>query len=248
MIKNALFFIIFLLVGIYSIPDAIYCFILKRIDKNKLIKHNNNVVKVIMKIAILVSGVRLHISGLENIDSKKAMLIISNHRSNFDIITGYNLIGTPCSVVAKNNLEKIPLLSYWMKKIGCIFLDRNDLRSGATMIVEAIKSINSGISIWICPEGTRNKNDNPMELLEFKAGAFKIAEKTDCNILPIAFVGSENAFEKNHNRVKACDIYINIGKPYKISELIDDNKKQIGIYSKNIIETLIKEIIEKQSV
>ena len=148
----------------------------------------------------------------------------------------------PTGIVAKKELAKIPVLSYWMKKINCVFLDRNDLRDGVKMIVTCINNISAGISMWIFPEGTRCKSKNPQDLLEFKSGSFKIAEKTNCYILPIAFKNTEYVFENQSPFIKASNIYINIGKAYKISDLNEDDKKDIGRYNQKIVKELIMEV------
>jgi len=45
------------------------------------------------------------------------------------------------------------------------------------------QSMEKGISVFLCPEGTRNKTDQP--LLDFKDGAFRLAIATQ---KPLAIV------------------------------------------------------------
>ena len=158
------------------------------------------------------------------------------------MVRGYLLFDKSVGIVAKKSLENIPILSYWMKRINCIFLDRHDIRDGVKMVLNAIEKIKSGVSIWIFPEGTRCKSKNPTDLLEFKSGAFKIPEKADCYILPVAFKNTECVYENQAPFIKAADIYINIGKPYKISELNDEDKLDLGKYNQEIIRKLIMEV------
>ena len=130
----------------------------------------------------VIAGVKVHVAGLANLKSlsnEKSFFVISNHRGFFDIITGYTLFTNLTGIVSKDSLKKLPIVHYWMKRINCLFLNRNDLRDGVKMVIDAINNINNGISMWVFPEGTRCKNENPLELLEFKQGAFKIPEKTN---------------------------------------------------------------------
>lgn len=244
MIRLVLILLLIPFVLIYTIFDAIICFFVSKIDSLAVRKHSMKVAQCIFKMVVFISGVKINVAGLENLkslDDEKAFFIISNHRGFFDIITGYLLFEKDTAIVAKKSFEKIPLLHYWMKRINCIFLDRTDIRDGVKMVVTAINNINSGISMWIFPEGTRCKNENPLELLEFKQGAFKIAEKTDCYILPISFRNTESAFEKHIPWVKSAQVYINIGVPYKISELSEDNRNNIAKYSQGVIRNLLAE-------
>lgn len=244
MIKFILIIILILLFGIYSIFDAIVCFFIALYDEKIVRRHSMKVAQFIFRAVIAISGVRVHVAGQENIKSlnkEKAFFAISNHRGFFDIITGYPLFEKEMGIVAKDSLKQLPIIHYWMKRINCLFLNRNDIRDGVKMVIDAINNINNGISMWVCPEGTRCKNENPLDLLEFKQGTFKIPEKTDCYILPISFRNTEKAFEKQMPRVKATDIYINIGVPYKMSELSEENKSNIATYSQGVIRNLLAE-------
>ena len=88
--------------------------------------------------------------------------------------------------MAKAEMRKIPLLSDWMRYLHCLFLDRKDIKKGLKTILEGVEKIKSGISICIFPEGTRNRNEDELELLPFHEGSFKLATKTNCPIVPIA--------------------------------------------------------------
>lgn len=245
MIRLILIILLIPIIAIYTIFDCMITFFIERIFNNKLLKYRMNFVKLVFKVVVLFAGVKATIIGLENLEAlsnEKSYYIISNHRGFCDVVRGYLLFDNITGIVAKKELEKIPLLSYWMKKINCVFLDRYDLRDGVRMVVDCIKNINDGISMWIFPEGTRCKSKNPEDLLEFKSGAFKVAEKTNCYILPIAFKNTEYVFENQSPFVKATKIFINIGKAYKISELNEDEKKDIGYYNQRIVKNLIREV------
>ena len=75
-------------------------------------------------------------------------------------------------------MEKIPFLSTWMKLVNCLFLDRDDMKQGLKMVLDGINKLKSGISICIFPEGTRNKGEDETELMPFKEGSLKMAEKS----------------------------------------------------------------------
>ena len=244
MIKIIIIILFLLLFSIYTIIDMIVGLFISLVDKELLRKHSINVVKFVFRVIVLIAGVEINYSGIENIKSlndEKSYFIISNHRGYFDIITGYLLFEKDTGIVSKDDLKKVPLLYFWMKRINCLFLNRKDLRDGLKMVLDAINNINNGISMWIFPEGTRCKSKNPLDMLEFKQGTFKIPEKADCYILPISFRNTEMVFENQFPRVKSARVYINIGVPYKISELTENNKKNIAAYSQEVVKNLLVE-------
>lgn len=121
-------------------------------------------------------------------------------------------------------MEKVPLLSTWMKRLHCLFLDRNDLKQGLKTILTAIEKVKSGISICIFPEGTRNKNEDELDMLPFHEGSFKIAAKTNCPIIPMAISGSADIWENHFPRVKKTHVILEYGKPIYIDQLEKEDK------------------------
>lgn len=244
MIKLFLIIIFMIFISIFTVFDAIIYTVAIR-NRNVERAHCKKVVNFIFDVIKKISGVRVHVTGEENLraleEKEKSFFIISNHRGFFDAITGYTLFKKDVGIVSKDSIKKVPVFAYWMKKIDCIFLNRKDLRDGVRMVIDAINNINAGISMWIFPEGTRCRDEDQLAILEFKQGAFKIAEKTNCYILPISFRNTENAFEKCWPRVRAVDIYINIGTPYKICELPEDEQRNIAHYSQEVIRNLLAE-------
>ncbi len=99
-------------------------------------------------------------------------------RSFFDVPLTYPRCPIRTGYIAKKEMEKVPLLSTWMKRyLHCLFLDRKDMKQGLKTILTAVEKVKSGISICIFPEGTRNKNEDELDMLPFHEGSFKIATK-----------------------------------------------------------------------
>ena len=117
------------------------------------------------KFILWVAGTKITVIGEENVPKDTPVLYIGNHRSYFDILLTYSRCPIRTGYVAKKEMEKIPLLSNWMKYLHCLFLDRKDIKQGLKTILTAIEKVKSGISICIFPEGTRNKAEDETELL-----------------------------------------------------------------------------------
>ena len=103
------------------------------------------------------SGAKVNVYGIENLPEDKNILFVSNHQSNFDILLLLAYLPVPKAFVAKVELEKLPFINQWMKRIHCLFMDRNDIKQSAQIIIEGIKQLKSGINMVIFPEGTRSK-------------------------------------------------------------------------------------------
>lgn len=193
------------------------------------------------KVILKITDVRTTVIGEENIPDEP-VLFIGNHRSFFDILLTYSRCKRLTGYIAKKEMERIPLLSTWMRFVYCLFLDRENPKEGLKTILQAIEYIKQGISICIFPEGTRNKGEE-LSMLPFKEGAFKIATKTNCAIIPISMNHTSAIFEDQFPRIKKVHVVIEYGTPIYPKDLSAEEKKHIGAY----VQNKIQETIEKNA-
>lgn len=198
------------------------------------------------RCVMAMSGVKLKVYGKENIPEDEAVLYVANHRGIFDVVTTYTLCPGVTGYIAKDNVEKIPFLSWYMKRLYCLFLDREDIKKGLKTIITAIDQVKNGISIFIFPEGTRNTDvEHPNSLLTFKEGSFKIAEKTGCKIVPMAITGSEAILENHVPWLHRGKITVVYGKPIVMAELEKKDQRCIGAYCQKYVQELLNEAVQR---
>lgn len=196
------------------------------------------IVQWAFKVILKITGVKVTVIGEENVPDEP-VLFIGNHRSFFDILLTYSRCKRLTGYVAKKEMEKIPLLSTWMKRLYCLFLDRENIKEGLKTILQAIEQVKNGISICIFPEGTRNKGDE-LSMLPFKGGSLKIAEKSGCPIIPISMNNTAEIFENHFPRIKKTHVILEYGKPIYPAELDKDTRKRLDKYCQDIIQNTIE--------
>lgn len=233
---------------ILSIPFLVVLNLIGK--KNRRIRDEKSIAAVrwIFRIILSLAGVKITVKGKEKIPQDQAVLYVGNHRSYFDILVGYTTVPGLMGFVAKKEMEKIPLLSSWMRNVNCLFLDRHNLKEGLKTILAGIDSVKRGTSVWIFPEGTRNRNEEITELMDFKEGSLKIAEKSGCLVVPVAMSGTAEIFEQHFPFMRPSKVTIEFGDPFLLKELEPDNKKFPGAYVKKQIENmLIEERLARKS-
>lgn len=239
-----IYVIVFLVLGIFlNIPVAI----VRKKDPDRALRVSNRIIRAAFACLNFICGVRIRVSGRENLPDEP-VLFAGNHRSYFDIITTHVALNRPLGYVAKKEFLKVPLFSGWMKNIGCIFLDRNDMKEAMKAIIQGINILKHGTcSLYIFPEGTRGHAD---EMKPFHKGSFKLAQKSGRKIVPVAVWNTDNVFENNPAlwKVIGRKVYIKIGKPVDYSELEDDQKKHIDVYVQNQVADLIKAIRTENNI
>ena len=225
----AVFLILYL---ILSIPVFLVEWIIGKFNRRAKDISSLRIVQWGFKVILKMTGVTTTVIGEENVPDEP-VLFIGNHRSYFDILLTYSRCRRLTGYVAKKEMEKIPLLSTWMKNLYCLFLDRDNMREGLKTILQAIDYVKNGISICIFPEGTRNKV--PDTFLPFHAGSFKIAEKSGCLIIPVAITNTENVFENHIPFIKASTVIIEFGDPIDLNAMPKEERRHIGSQVQGII-------------
>jgi len=233
--------IVIVLLGylIFFIPVLIFEWILGRFNPEARDRHSLKLVQGVFKIMLKITGVDLVVIG-EELVPDEPVLFIGNHRSFFDILITYSRCKNLTGYIAKKEMEKLPLLSTWMKRVYCLFLDRTNPKEGLKTILKAIEYVKKGISICIFPEGTRNTGEE-LSVLPFKDGSLKIAEKTGCAIVPMSLNNTAEIFENHLPSIRKTRVVLEYGAPIYPKELDAQTRKHLGAYCQKIIQdTIIK--------
>lgn len=230
-------FLALLLFFLVSLPVYLVLLLLRKKHRLGTSKVAQCIVKYAFKFVMFFTGSKTVCLGLENVPKDQAVLYVCNHRSIVDIPMAYMTVPNLTGFVSKIEVKKIPFLSWWMELVNCLFLDRDDMRAGMKVILDAIESVKAGYSIFIAPEGTRSHSD---ELLPFKEGSLKIADKTNCLIIPVAISGTDDVFENSIPWVKKATCVIEYGKPVDPNTLSKEERKCMGAMCRDIITDMLK--------
>lgn len=200
-------------------------------------------VSAVFRLMIFITGSKVEVIGSENIPKDGGVLFVSNHRSYFDILTGFGYTKKPLGFVAKYEMIHAPLLKQWMELVNCLFLNRQDIKQGLKTIIKGIDQVKSGVSVWICPEGGRNMNPDVTNVKEFKEGSLKIAEKGKVPVIPVAIYGTYEIWEEHLPYMRKSKVIIEYGKPIIIDELPDAEKKKLGAYTRSKIVEMLENMV-----
>jgi 1-acyl-sn-glycerol-3-phosphate acyltransferase len=116
-------------------------------------------------------------------------LIVSNHRSPFDIGVLLSIFGG--HAVSRADLAGWPVIGYAARRAGTIFVNRESAGSGASAIRAIRKRLQEGRSILVFPEGATFAGD---EVRPFRAGAFTALRGLPVEVVPVGLaydLGSE---------------------------------------------------------
>lgn len=170
--------------------------------------------------------------------SGRAIILMCNHSSAYDIPLGFKAFPNhSIRMLAKKELSRIPVFGKGMAAAEFPFVDRKN-RYKAIKDLEYVKRLmESGIIIWIAPEGTRSKDG---KLAPFKKGGFITAIQSQAIIIPIGIRGANNilparTFNVNLNQ----NAEIHIGQPIDTAQFSLENKNELIEQTYKAIKELV---------
>ena len=163
-------------------------------------------VNYVLGLLLAMSRIRVHVSGMEQLPAGR-FLLVCNHRSNYDpIAIGWALRKTELAFVSKPSNLRIPMVGAFLHKSCYLAIDRENDREALKTILAAIDLVRRDVvSVAIFPEGTRHAAE---EMLPFRNGAFKVAQRGGCPVVVCAIRGTDTV----HHRAPwhHTDVYLDI--------------------------------------
>jgi 1-acyl-sn-glycerol-3-phosphate acyltransferase len=159
------------------------------------------------------------------IESGKRYIIMSNHRSHYDI--PLTILSLPASIrmLTKKELFRIPLWGRGMAAGEFISIDRNNIEQAKQDLKKAREKMEDGIVLWVAPEGTRSRTGR---MGPFKKGGFILAIEADAQIIPVGIRGSEKVLRpKTWEFFLDQKVDVHIGKPIDASSFTLENKNEL---------------------
>lgn len=140
------------------------------------------------KMFYILFLIRVKTKNKELIDKNKTYIFVANHLSQLDIPAYAIACKNTIRFLAKIELTKIPLMGYVIHKLY-LSVDRSSSEARRQSMLNMRRSIEEGISVFICPEGTRNRTAQP--LLDFKDGAFRLAIEAQVPLAVLTILDSQ---------------------------------------------------------
>ena len=176
----------------------------------------------------IILSTKIIIKGKDNIINNEKFFIASSHQSMFETFFLQTIFNSPVFIL-KNELMRIPVFGWYLKKIGSISIKRDQVTKDNLNFFKDISEIiqNSKRPIIIFPQATRVlPEDRPL----FKKGVSRIYEKLNILCQPVAinsgYVWPKKGIKKT-NKVITISILSPIGPGLQKEEFLQVLQKKI---------------------
>lgn len=236
--------VLLLLVGSYGawcVVVIIFAFLVTLpVNRNKPIKKPSKFYTWLFNFVngwiIDSARVKLIVNGLDKIDPNTNYLFAYNHRSKFDsqivprLFKKHNVL-----LISKPENLKVPIAGKCIHAMGYMPIDRENNRKAIETILKAADYLKNGHSIGLCPEGRRNKTG--IDLLPFKNGAFKVAQRAKAPIVVLTLNGTEK-IHKNFP-LKRTVVHLDVLDVIPADKVVTMSTQEIGDYTSAIMQANI---------
>ena len=183
-----------------------------------------------------IMGTKIEVKGTENISNNQKYFVASSHQSIFETFFLQTIFDKPVFIL-KKELTKIPLFGWYLKKMGCISIDRNKISKENLNFSDEVGKVikNTDKILIIFPQGTRKSFDDRSK---FKKGFSRIYNDLNIACLPVA-INSGKVWPKQGKLIPNQKITVSILD--MLPSGIDQNKLA------NLVERTIYDELNKIS-
>lgn len=159
-----------------------------------------------------IFGLRVRVENQQRLYVNQPCIYVSNHQSNMDIFTMSAAYPYRTVVIGKKEIKWLPIFGWFFNGSGNIMIDRsNRAHSMAGLEAAARYARDKGISIWIFPEGTRNRGKAKM--LPFKKGAFHLAITAQVPVVPMVHQYLKSYLDISKSKIHYGEVLIKVLEP-----------------------------------
>ena len=146
---------------------------------------------------------KLEVYGMENVPLEGALIVASNHITNWDVIPMQFALPRVIFFMGKAELFKFPLIDIVFRNCGAFPVYRGE--KDAWAMHHARQVLDHRQALGMFPEGHRSKGKG---LGAAKIGTARLAIEAGCPILPMAITGSDQFFKSFPHRTRVTITFL----------------------------------------
>ena len=147
------------------------------------------VARTMSRVLLRFAGMPLVVKSADRIPAGQCV-IVSNHASYLDGLVFTAALPPRFGFVIKREMERVPVAGTLLRRLGHEFVERFNRNRGGADARRVLRTAANGNSLVFFPEGTFTARPG---LGKFHAGAFTVAVRAGCPVVPAVIRGTRRA-------------------------------------------------------
>ena len=192
-----------------------------------------------------LGGIKLEISGRENLPRNETVVYMANHQSDIDWPIIFRAIPGEYLFLAKKELFDVPVFGSYMRIQKYIPIERDSIRKSFKTYKNIVTLIESGNSIVIYPEGTRSYNRG---LQKFKSFSFAFLQDARVRVVPVAIDGSIDIQKKGSPLISPGKVKVTILPPISFDDIYNLDAREFCSIASSRVRRSLLDVLEKSEI
>ena len=178
-----------------------------------------------------ISGARLAVLNGNRLDGRVAVYC-SNHLSYADTPVLFGVLPFQFRIVARHELFQLPFIGWHLTRSGQVPVNVSNPRASISSLSSAVKTLRSGMPVFIFPEGGRTETGHVEDFLN---GPAFMAIRAGVPIIPMALIGTHELLPIHKAQFHPVPVTLAVGEPI---ETAGCSLKQIDELTERVRETI----------
>lgn len=161
-----------------------------------------------------ISGADVTVLDKQRLDGRVAVYA-SNHLSYTDTPILFGILPFQFRIVARHELFKLPFIGWHLTRSGQLPVNVSNPRASISSLGGAVKTLKSGMPVFIFPEGGRTESGHPDTFLN---GPAFMAIRAGVPIVPMALIGTHELLPIHSSEFHPVPVTLAVGEPIETSE------------------------------
>lgn len=178
-----------------------------------------------------ISGARLTVLNGDQLDGRVAVYC-SNHLSYADTPVLFGVLPFQFRIVARHELFRLPFIGWHLTRSGQVPVNVSNPRASISSLSSAVKTLRSGMPVFIFPEGGRTESGHVEDFLN---GPAFMAIRAGVPIIPMALIGTHELLPIHAAQFHPVPVTLAVGEPIETGGY---SLKQIDELTERVRETI----------
>lgn len=161
------------------------------------------------RVITWISGARVSVLNREKLDGRVAVYA-ANHLSYADTPVIFGVLPFQFRIVARHDLFKLPFIGWHLTRSGQVPVNVANPRASISSLGSAVKTLKSGMPLFIFPEGGRSESGHPEGFLN---GPAFMAIRAGVPIVPMALIGTHELLPIHTAEFHPVPVTLVVGEP-----------------------------------